>query len=71
MEVSVTVHVIVSKVASVIDQDLDRRQSKFLIETISRSPPRSQVTSLAVTQAILKGVFKNCAVFQSVTLHPM
>ena len=71
MEVSVTVHAIVSKVASVIDQDLDRRQSKLPIETILRSLSRSQVTSLAATQAILKGVFKNCAVFQSATFHPM
>ena len=71
MEVSVTVHAIVSKVASVIDQDLDRRQSKFPIETILRSLSRSQVTSLAATQAILKGGFKNCTVFQSATFHPM
>ena len=59
-------HAIVSKVASVIDQDLDRRQSKFPIETISRS----QVTSLAATQAILKGVFKNCAVFSECNISP-
>ena len=70
MEVSVTVHVIVSKVASVIDQDLNRRQSKFLIETTLRSLSRSQVTGLAATQGIREGAFQGLCWFSECNILP-
>ena len=70
MGVSVTVHVIVSNVASVIDQDLDRRQSKSLVETISGSLSGSQVTSLAATLDILKGAFQQLCCFSECNISP-
>ena len=70
MEVSVTANVIVSNVASVRDQDLDRRQSKSPKETISRSLSGSQVTSLTGTLAILKGAFQQLCCFSECNISP-
>ena len=70
MEVSVTVHVIVSKVVIVIDQELDPRQSKSPIETIS-SLSRSQVTDLAATQGVREGVFQELRCFSECNISPL
>jgi len=70
VEVAVTVNVIVSKVASVTDQVLDRRQSKSPIETISRSLSRSQETGLAATQGIREGAFQELCWFSECNISP-
>ena len=70
MEVSVTVNVIVSNVASVRNQDLDGRQSKSPIETMSRSLSGSQVTSLTGTLANVKGAFQQLCCFSECNISP-